>query len=176
MKRVTITLLTTVFIGLQAQAQHRSVIRAEIAAPLCTRTLRASFGHQIDKNWSISAEMGINMKRLIKATEDETLTHWNTLSVPYSTGSEREFRDNLTEVCLHAQYWPYQAYDGPMFSMGGAVKDRKQPDIITGCGYSFHIWKGLRADLQYQIYIIESIKTLKISPDGIRIGISYVFQ
>ena len=176
MRRAIIALLSITTLTLQAHAQQLSMIRAEIAAPLASLTTRFAFGHQISRNWSIEAEIGINLKRLIKAKEDETLTHWSTLSDLHCTGSERKFRNDLTEIRFCTQYWPKQIYAGPVFSMGGVLKNRSGADIISGCGYIFHIWKGLRADLQYQIHIIESIKTSKISPYGIRIGISYVFQ
>ena len=134
-----------------------------------------AFGHQIEYRWSIAAETGINTDRLIKDKDNETTTHWNSLSYSDDTGDQRKFRDNLTEVSIYAQYWPEEVFCGPMFCMGGTVKDRSGVDILAGVGYTFTIWKGIRADIIYNAYIIEAIKTLKLSPYGIRIGIGYVF-
>ena len=175
MKRLIIALLTTCLTTATSYGQRASMVRMEIGSAISTGTIRASFGHQIADRWSITAETGINTKRLIKGKDNETTTHWNTLSYSDGSGDQRKFRDDLTEVSIYTQYWPEEIYCGPVFCMGGTVKDRSGVDILAGAGYTFTIWKGIKADLLYYAYLIESIQTLKISPGGIRIGISYVF-
>ena len=175
MKRLIIALLTIGLTITEVHAQRLSIIRTEIGSAICTQTIRMAFGHQIADRWSIGAETGINTEKLIKGMDNETTTHWNTLSDSDNTGEQRKFRDDLTEVSIYAQYWPQEVFCGPVFCMGGSVKDRSGVDILAGAGYTFTIWKGIKADLIYYARLIESIQTLKLSPSGIRIGISYVF-
>ena len=175
MKHLIIVLLAINFSTTAVYAQRLSAVRLEVASAISTRTIRMTFGHQIADRWSIAAETGINMNKLIKGKDHETTTHWDTLSGRESSGSQNKFRDNFTEVSIFAQYWPIQAYHGPVFSMGGALKDRSGADIIACLGYTFRIWNGIRADLLYNVYLIESVKTSILSHGDIRIGISYVF-
>lgn len=170
-----IVLLATCFHTTAVYAQRQNAVRLEIASAISTRTIRMTFCHQIADKWSIATEAGMNLNKLIKGKDHETVTHWNTLSGTDSTGSPHKFRDNFTEVSICAQYWPAEPYHGPVFCVGGVVKDRSGADITASLGYTFDIWDGIRADLMYHAYIIESIKTYKLSLGGIRIGISYVF-
>lgn len=175
MKRLLLALLTTCLTTTALYGQDLNFVRMEIASAISTRTIRMAFGHRIADKWSIAVETGVNTNSLIKEKDDETTTHWNTLSDSDDTGSRRKFRDDLTEVSIYTQYWPEKVFCGPVFCMGGALKDRSGPDIIAGAGYTFKIWKGIRADILYYAYLIESTKAAKFSPGGIRIGISYVF-
>lgn len=175
MKRRLIALLTTCLTTTALYGQDLNFVRMEIASAISTRTIRMAFGHRIADKWSIALETGVNTNSLIKEKDDETTTHWNTLSDSDDTGSRRKFRDDLTEVSIYTQYWPEKVFCGPVFCMGGALKDRSGPDIIAGAGYTFKIWKGIRADILYYAYLIESTKAAKFSPGGFRIGISYVF-
>ena len=175
MKHLIVLLLTIGIPATAAFAQKKNAVRLELASAISTRIIRMTIGHQISDKWSIAAETGLNINRILKDKDHETTTHWNTLSVSNSSGSERTFRDNFTEVSLYAQYWVTHAYEGPVFCMGGTLKDRSGSDIITSIGYTFNIWNGLRADLLYNLHIIESIKTGNTPSDNIRIGISYVF-
>ena len=59
--------------------------------------------------------------------------------------------------------------------MGGALKDRSGPDIIAGAGYTFKIWKGIRAAVMYQVGLIECMSKGFKPSEGIKIGISYAF-
>lgn len=175
MKSLIIALMSLCVSTTVASAQMQNAIRLEVASIISSHTIRMSFSHQISGKWSIATETGININRLIKGKDYETTTHWNTLSGTDSSGGERKFRDNFTEVSIYAQYWPMQIHNGPVICLGGSLKDRSGPDIIASLGYIFKIWDGIRADLMYNLYLIESIQTSKIPPSGIRIGISYVF-
>ena len=158
-----------------AIAQKHNIVRVEIGSAISSGTIRFTLGHKIADNWSIAAETGMNIKGLIKRKDNETITHWNTLSFSGTHEGQRQFRDNFTEVSFYAQYWPGKVYNGPVISLGTVLKDRSGADILTSIGYTFQIWSGIRADLLYNLCLIESIQSTKISPSGIRIGISYVF-
>ena len=175
MRRLIIAFLLTTLTAIESNAQRQSSIRIELASAISSNIFRASFGHQIGNNWSIESETGININRLIKGKDNETNAHWNALSDTDSFTNSRTFRENFTEVSISVQYWPKLAYEGIMFCVGGTIKDRAPSDINAGIGYLIRIWKGLRADLQYKINIIETAKSQTMQLDGIRIGISYVF-
>ena len=175
MRRLIIAFLLTTLTAIESNAQRQSSIRIELASVISSNIFRTSFGHKIGKNWSIESETGININRLITGKDDETNAHWNALSDTDRFTDSRTFRENFTEVCISVQFWPRQAYEGIMFSVGGSIKDRDPSDINAGIGYLIRIWKGLHADLQYKINIIETAKSRTMQLDGIRIGISYVF-
>ena len=176
MKRLILVLLTTILASTGAYAQQQNTVRIEIASAISTGVLRMEFGHQICKQWCISAEAGMNISRFINSQDNETLTHWNTLSDSNSSGGQGKLKEDFTEISIYAQYWPEQIHCGPMFCLGGAMRDRSGADIVARIGYSFKIWNGIRADLAYNLYIIESTKTSKVPLSGIRIGLSYVFK
>ena len=175
MKRLILALLTSILAITGVFAQMQNAVRMEIASAISAGTFRMAFGHQISKQWCIEAETGINISGFINNKDNETLTHWNTLSDSDNAGEPRMLKKDFTEISIYAQYWSEQVHCGPMFCLGGAMRDRSGADILARIGYTFKIWNGIRADLAYNLYIIESIQTSKVPLSGIRIGISYVF-
>ena len=175
MKRWIIPLLMTYLTITTAYCQKQNAVRVELGSTIASQTIRIGFGHQIADRWSIAVETGMNIKRLINSKDHETSTHWNDLSYTDLQGYQRKFRDDFTEISFYAQYWPCKIYNGPVFSAGSILKDRSGADIIASIGYVCQIYGNIKADLSYNLYLIESLQSTKISPNGIRIGISYVF-
>ena len=175
MRRLITALLCLAFLTAEGHAQKQISLRVEVASTIVTRTFRIGFDHQISEHWSMGAESGIRFGKFLNGKDNETLTHWHTLSGTGEAKSDRKFQEWFTEASLLVRYWPQEVYRGPVLCMGGAMRDRRGPDVIAGVGYTLTVWKGLRIDLMYILHIMEAIDTSGFSIDNIRIGICYVF-
>ena len=55
------------------------------------------------------------------------------------------------------------------------MRDRSDPDITIGIGYSLKIVQGVYGMIAYNTGIIETKRTGRLTLEGIRAGINYIF-
>ena len=84
-------------------------------------------------------------------------------------------RKSIQEINIGMVFWPKRSFDGVHIIIGGRIRDRNDPDIIIGAGYSLRIFRKIYGSIAYNAGIIETRKTGKLTFDGIRAGISYIF-
>ena len=174
MRRLFIA-LALLSIAPAAMCQKQNSVRTDISQAACYGAADISFTHKIADRWSIEGQTALNIKRLTNGKDDETLQHWNALADSIDQDGERTFRDNLTEASISVGFWPIEVFKGPIFCIGGLIRDRTGPDIFCSIGYFLPIWKGLHADIGFRICILETRRNERLQYNGIRIGLSYAF-
>ena len=173
--RRLITALICLMIATGARCQRSSAVRTDISRAACFGTADLTLCHKIGSRWSIEGQTAVNIKRLSNGKDDETIQHWNALSGSADQNGEKTFRDDLTELSFSVGFWPREVFKGPVFSIGGLIRDRTGPDIFCSIGYILPIWKGLCTDIGFRVCILETKRTEKLQYNGIRIGLSYAF-
>ena len=175
----TIILLTSSVICRGAERNcpdkgQENKVTMDIISCISAGTVRFGFGHRLDSRWSIEGKVGI---RLLsgKKTDTETLVHWKDVGRDYLKNRAAGYREDLLRSSIDIQYWPSSTYKGIFISIGAEIHDRGHPDGTIGLGYVFKIWKNLHSDISFRTGLIKAVQTQKISPDGLEIGISYIF-
>lgn len=146
-----------------------------VSEAICNNKIELSLGHQIAERWSIGGTASLNIKRLTKEMDHETLQHQINLSDTDLPVQRIQFREDLSEVYISVHYWPSEIYKGATVGIGGIVKDRSGPDLFCRAGYLLRIWKGLGCELGWTICLKETINNKTINANGLRINICYVF-
>ena len=158
-----------------AIGQSLSLVSYGVSDAIFHHTVELSVGHQIADRWSVGAAAALNIRRLIKEEDNETLQHRNNLSDTDEHIQKMRFRENLSEIYIYANYWPSGVYKGAALGVGGVVKDRSGPDLFCYAGYTLRIWKGLGCEIGWRICLKETMSNKTINTKGLRISISYVF-
>ena len=127
--------------------------------------------YKISEHWSTSASGGLSLKTLKRQITDEEVEHdsnfhQNTLP------SERTYTHRAN---ANIHYWPQRVYSGVFLSLGGEFRNTTGIDTNIGVGYMFSIWKGLSGAILYNIGIIRSSISGKLSIEDLKIGIYWIF-
>ena len=157
------------------RAQKSSSLRIGITEAICFGIADFSFERQISERWSIGAGTALNIKRLADEKDREYILHQEALSDRQKSSDDGGFRKDVSNTSMHVRFWHEAPFEGVSYSIGTLVKDRSGPDIFCGTGYFLRIWKGLRADIDCRICLMETIREKTFQYNSLRIGISYVF-
>ena len=158
-----------------ATGRNLNYISCGVSDAICSNTIEFSFGHQIAERWSIGGTASLNIKRLTKEMDHETLQHQINLSDTDLPIQRTQFREDLSEVYISVHYWTTDIYKGAALGFGAVVKDRSGPDIFCHAGYLLRIRNGLGCELGWTICLKETINNKTINANGLRINICYVF-
>lgn len=164
-----------VFATTAARAHKLSSLRLGITEAICFGTADFSFERQISDRWSIGGGTALNIKRLADQKDREYVLHREALSDCQEESQEAGFRKDVSKTYIHVRFWREAPFEGTSYCIGTLLKDRSGPDIYCGAGYTLRIWKGLRADIDCRICLMETIREKTFQYNSIRIGISYVF-
>lgn len=152
-------------------ASHAQTIIGLDMPSLLYSELKMNVGYKISQHWSLSAAAGVNFKTLrreISTIEAEHYEEFYRNSLPKARGYTH--RESFA-IC----YWPQLAFSGPLLSFGCEYRSSTGLDACFGAGYMFKIWKGLSGCILYDIGIMRSAKTEKLSTEDINIGINWNF-
>ena len=153
--------------------QGRNCIELDISSAIIYGQFRLGFGHALNDRWSVKADACVNLSRCIDWTDEEEQEHWSDL---YREWGQRNSRDiPLTDNGVSFQFWPKKAFEGPVISFGGRIRDRGVADMTAGLGYHCNLWKNLNASIFYCTGIIDCINNGFKPAEGLRINLSYVF-
>ena len=158
-----------------AAGRNLNYISCGVSDAICRNTIELSFGHQIAERWSIGGGTFLNIERLTKEMDHETLQHQINLSDTDLPVQRIQFREDLSTTYISVYYWPSEIYKGATVGIGGIVKDRSGPDLFCRAGYLLRIWKGLGCELGWTICLKETINNKTINANGLSINICYVF-
>jgi hypothetical protein len=155
---------------------QKHYVGTDIISGLCFGTVQLRLSHSFAANWSAGADIGTNILSYIKKEDETSRSHEETLTGSNDT-MDKTLEDGLPPgfIGIHVDYWPSGTFNGLMLSIGGQIKERGEPDITVGIGYSIRIHKGLGADIIYRCGIKETHTTGKLPTDGIKAGVYYVF-
>ena len=130
---------------------QKHYVGTDIISGICSGSIQLRLSHGFASHWSAGAEVCINISSILKTTDKMTKTHDEALNISATgIGHMQNTGRYLREVSIHVDYWPQSPYSGPLFSLGGQVRDGNIPDMTIGIGYSFMIIKGLGADFVYR--------------------------
>lgn len=148
----------------------------DIISTIFLSTARVSATHKIGRKWSVAFESGINFGLLTRGPDEIELKHRNALNyISEMTDESQDMKINFQDLSASLGYWPTAVFEGPCIYFGGRIRDLNELDMTIGIGYTFDIIKRVKVTLAYHLGINESIITKRISNDGIRLSINYLF-
>ena len=154
----------------------KACIGTDLTSSLCFEAIRIMAAYSFHKHWTASFDVKIDLNILYDTEDIIWNEHQNSLSDMSTIGSsQNEFKRDILETDLYLCFWPKKAFDGIQIIFGGRIRDRSNPDIIIGTGYSFEIMKNLYGSLAVHIAIKEAYRTRQFPFEGIRTGINYIF-
>ena len=167
MKRMSLVFIL-LFCTLIAHAQ--TIIGLDMPSLLYSE-LKTNVGYKISQHWSLSATAGVNLKTLRRRISPIETEHYEE----FYRNSLPEARNYTHRESFAICYWPQLTFSGPFLSFGGEYRSSTGLDACFGAGYMFKIWKGLSGCILYDIGIMRSAKTEKLSTEDINIGINWNF-
>ena len=161
------------------QATHKDAgacIGIDMISVPCFNTFRIHGAHCFHRHWTTSAEISINTEALYHKKKTIWNEHRDTIDDSREIIQEQSYlRKSIQEINIGMVFWPKRSFDGVHIIIGGRIRDRNDPDIIIGAGYSLRIFRKIYGCIAYNAGIIESRKAGKLSFEGIRAGINYIF-
>lgn len=135
------------------------------------KELNIGLGHRISQHWSIHGSAGLNMKILKREIGKEELEHDSN----FNSNSQPSVRYYAHREKFGFRYWPNTAYSGMHLNIGGEYRTDAGLDATLGIGYMFPIWKKLTGSIAYDIGIIRSQKTGKLTIEDLKLELSWIF-
>ena len=172
-----LTLIPCCFAGTKGTDKDvKASVGIDVISCLCLKSFRLYGSHCFHKHWTTTAEISINMEALYHKEKTIWNEHRDTIDdSPEIIQEQSRLRKSTQEINIGMVFWPKRSFDGVHIIIGGRIRDRNDPDIIIGAGYSLKIFRKLYGCIAYNAGIIESRKAGKLSFDGIRAGLNYIF-
>ena len=148
---------------------YGSTIGIGMSAGADMKQTELSIGHAFSPHWSVSGRASIALSHFFKGYDKEEKDHY---------GEFDELHEDEKATFwgyAAAAYWPGHVYEGIYFRMGICLRDMTEPDLGAAVGYCLNIWKGIYADIGYEVHLISAYRNEKISGNVINIGIHFKF-
>ncbi len=151
-------------------------IGIDLLGGICFKSFRLSGSHCFHEHWTASAEVSIDIDALHHKEDTIWDEHRNSIDDSIEDNQARShFRRPVHEINIGLTFWPASPFKGVHITIGGRMRDRSDPDITIGAGYSLKIVQGVYGLIAYNAGIIETKRTGRLTLDGIRAGINYIF-
>lgn len=152
------TLMSLLCLSMSCAAQDnrdipRTLFGFDMTAPFHQSHVGIRFSHAISGHWSSGASIEMSF-----------------------TGKDKNGPEKRHDIyCFHMRYWPKECHEGTFISLGLTHTPQENPDILISAGYMIPVWKGIRIDICYDIYVMESCKLNRFDADRLNIGLNYIF-
>lgn len=156
--------------------EAKACIGIDLIGGLCFKAFRLSGSHCLHEHWTASAEVSIDFGALHHKEDTIWDEHRETIDNDIdNTRDKSHFRRPVHEINIGLTFWPASPFKGINLTIGGRMRDRSDPDITIGIGYSLKIVQGVYGMIAYNTGIIETKRTGRLTLEGIRAGINYIF-
>ena len=172
-----LTLIPCCFAGTKGTDKDvKASVGIDVISCLCLKSFRLNGSHCFHKHWTTTAEISVNIEALHHKRNTMWEEHRSSIDGSTETIQEQsDLKKSTQEINIGMVFWPKRSFDGVHIIIGGRIRDINDPDIIIGAGYSLKIFRKIYGSIAYNAGIIETRKTGKLTFDGIRAGISYIF-
>ncbi len=154
----------------QTEEKVRAALSVEIVPIITDGDIRLGFSHSFSERWSAEGMASIGFRRRSSGMTEEDM-HEEMLEdsgVLTTADIHPEFR-------IGFRFWASRPFHGPYAILYCLHSRRTGTDMTIGFGYAFSIWKCLVVTAGYETSIRESIKRGSFGPEGISLGINYIF-
>ena len=151
----------------------KSTIGISMSSGIVKKQAELSISHAFSQHWSVSGRASIALSIFIDGYEPEEIQHYEEFQNMYE-GDEKH-RQDIALGCASLKFWPRQCHNGLYLELGCSFGGIDGTDLESSIGYFFPIWRGLCADIAYEISLISSYRNEKMNRNGINIGIHYKF-
>lgn len=151
-------------------SQAQTTIGLEMTSFLY-KELNIGMEHKISEHWSISASAGLNLKILKRDIGYEEQEH----NANFKSNILPDGRSFAHREKFALRYWTNKAYTGTFIGIGGEYRTDIGLDATFGIGYMFPIWKKLTGSVIYDIGIIRSCRSDKLTLEDLRLELSWIF-
>ena len=153
--------------------EQGSTIGISMSSGIIKQQTELSIGHAFAINWSVNWKVSAALSLFTEALDDEEKKHYGEF-IDLTQKYAREMKETM-QCCASVTYWPAECHKGAYFRCGATIGNRHKADIESSIGYFFRIYRGIYADIAYEMEMISSFVNEDTSNNGINIRVHLRF-